>query len=89
MPLAVDLDDALAPTVKKLSLREGRKMGFEKSQRIVELNGRLEAFMQEHIYPCEHDCEEFTMNPDNLWQLPGWFDELRAREEGLWNLFLP
>ena len=66
-------------------------MGFEKSQRIVELNGRLEAFMQEHIYPCEHDYEEFTMNPDNLWQLPGWFDELRAdaREEGLWNLFLP
>ncbi len=91
MPLAVDLDDALVPTGKKLSLREGRKMGFEKSQRIVELNGRLEAFMQEHIYPRERDYEEFTMNPDNLWQLPGWFDELRAdaREEGLWNLFLP
>ena len=91
MPLAVDLDDALVPTGKKLSLREGRKMGFEKSHRIVELNGRLEAFMQEHIYPRERDYEEFTMNPDNLWQLPGWFDELRAEaeEEGLWNLFLP
>ena len=66
-------------------------MGFEKSQRVVELNARLEAFMQEHVYPREHDYEDFTMDPNNLWELPDWFDDLRAKAkaEGLWNLFLP
>ena len=50
-------------------------MGFEKSQRVVELNARLEAFMQEHVYPREHDYEDFTMDPNNLWELPDWFDD--------------
>ena len=45
-------------------------MGFELSERVVELDARLEAFMREHIYPREHDYEEFTLNPENLWQQP-------------------
>ena len=66
-------------------------MGFEVSEDIIALNARLEAFMQEHIYPREHDWEEFTLAPANLWQTPPWFDGLRdkAKEQGLWNLFLP
>ncbi len=66
-------------------------MGFEQTPRVIELNTRLEAFMREHIYPREHDFEEFTLDPANLWQTPDWFDELRAKakEAGLWNLFLP
>ncbi len=66
-------------------------MGFEQTPRVIELNMRLEAFMREHIYPREHDYEEFTLDPANLWQTPDWFDELRskAKEAGLWNLFLP
>jgi acyl-CoA dehydrogenase len=66
-------------------------MGFEPSKQVVELNERLEAFMQEHIYPREHEWDEFTLDQDNLWQVPDWFDELRdkAKEQGLWNLFLP
>jgi len=66
-------------------------MGFEQTPRVIELNTRLEAFMREHIYPREHDFEEFTLDPANLWQTPDWFDELRgkAKDAGLWNLFLP
>ena len=66
-------------------------MGFHPTERVLELNTRLEAFMREHIYPREHDWEEFTLNQDNLWQTPDWYDELRdkAKAEGLWNLFLP
>ncbi|AWZ00312.1 acyl-CoA dehydrogenase, short-chain specific [Rhodobiaceae bacterium] len=66
-------------------------MGFEQTPRVIELNTRLEDFMREHIYPREHDYEEFTLDPANLWQTPDWFDELRskAKEAGLWNLFLP
>ena len=33
-------------------------MGFEKSTRVMELNARLQAFIEEHIFPCEHDWEE-------------------------------
>lgn len=66
-------------------------MGFQKSEKIQDLNQRLEAFMQQHIYPREHDWDEFTLDQNNLWQVPEWFDELRekAKAEGLWNLFLP
>jgi len=66
-------------------------MGFEMSERVVELNARLGAFMREHIYPREHEWAEFTLQHDNQWQTPPWFFELqdKARAEGLWNLFLP
>ena len=33
-------------------------MGFEASEKVVELNARLQAFMEEHIYPREHDWDE-------------------------------
>jgi len=66
-------------------------MGFEQSTRVQELNAQLEAFMQEHIYPREHEWDEFTLDQNNLWKVPDWFDGLRAKakEQGLWNLFLP
>lgn len=66
-------------------------MGFEINETVSVLNARLEAFMAEHIYPREHDWSTWTLNQDNLWQTPPWFDELRelAKAEGLWNLFLP
>jgi acyl-CoA dehydrogenase len=66
-------------------------MGFHQSERVTELNARLQAFMEEHIYPREHAWDEFTQDQNNLWQFPDWFDGLRekARAEGLWNLFLP
>ena len=65
-------------------------MGFEVSEEVQALNAKLEAFMQEHVYPREKDMREFTLDQNNLWQTPPWFDELRelAKAEGLWNLFL-
>ena len=33
---------------------ENLTMGFALSERVVELNTRLEVFMEEHIYPKEH-----------------------------------
>ena len=66
-------------------------MGFAMSEKSQALNVKLEAFMQEHIYPREHDWQEFTLDHNNLWQVPPWFDGLRekAKAAGLWNLFLP
>ena len=37
-------------------------MGFEVSKKAKEINERLEAFMEEHIYPRERDYYEFTFN---------------------------
>ncbi|MEZ5568939.1 MAG: acyl-CoA dehydrogenase family protein [Halioglobus sp.] len=66
-------------------------MGFEHNERVAELNARIEAFMREHVYPREHDWDAWTLDQDNLWEVPPWYDELRARAraQGLWNLFLP
>ena len=66
-------------------------MGFELSARAEELNERLKVFMDEHIYPREHDLEEFTSDQNNLWQYPDWYQGLKdeAKKQGLWNLFLP
>ena len=65
-------------------------MGFEVSDKVRELNARLEAFMEEHIYPRENDWNEYTLEQDNQWQTPPWFFALQeqARDQGLWNLFL-
>lgn len=64
-------------------------MDFEPSARTKELLERLQAFMDEHVYPNEtlyH--EQVRANP---WTTPPIMDELKAkaREQGLWNLFLP
>jgi acyl-CoA dehydrogenase len=63
-------------------------MGFEISEKVQAINAQLEAFMQAHIFPREHDWNDFTLNPENLWQVPDWYDGLRdkAKQEGLWNL---
>jgi acyl-CoA dehydrogenase len=66
-------------------------MGFEVNEKVSLINAQLQAFMEAHIYPREHDWNTWTLNQDNLWQTPPWFDELRAKakDEGLWNLFQP
>ena len=66
-------------------------MSFQPTERALELDARLKAFMDEYVYPREHDWDAFTLDPDNLWQVPDWYDDIRAkaRDAGLWNLFLP
>lgn len=65
-------------------------MILEKSQRVLDLEERLTAFMEEHIYPNEarYYRESEDLGP---WAVQPVLDELKpkAREAGLWNLFLP
>src|SRR3954452_8056306 len=65
-------------------------MFYEQSQKITELKHRLESFMDRHVYPNE---ERFYKEAEGLgpWQVYPVVEELkpRAREAGLWNLFLP
>jgi acyl-CoA dehydrogenase len=65
-------------------------MVFGESERTADLRRRLEAFMDERIYPNEERffTESMELGPWAVWPV---VEELKplARAAGLWNLFLP
>jgi acyl-CoA dehydrogenase len=69
-------------------------MDFDYSDRCKDLQARLLAFMDEHIYPNEKAFkEEVDQNGanGNRWVPTELVERLKpiARQQGLWNLFLP
>src|SRR6267378_2227583 len=65
-------------------------MHFEHSEKAKELQRRVAAFMDEHIYPNEATYHRQIAEGDR-WQPVPIVEELKpkARAAGLWNLFLP
>jgi acyl-CoA dehydrogenase len=64
-------------------------MNFEVSEKTKELQNRLQAFMDSHVYPNEEKFQaEIALA---RWKPTRIVEELKAkaRHEGLWNLFLP
>jgi acyl-CoA dehydrogenase len=70
-------------------------MDFENSDRCKELQARLLAFMDEHIYPNEQafkqEVDRNGSERGNRWVPTELVERLKplARQQGLWNLFLP
>jgi acyl-CoA dehydrogenase len=69
-------------------------MDFAYSHKTQELQARLSSFMQEHVYPNEaRYSAEIAANTSSgrRWTPLSLIEELKpkAREQGLWNLFLP
>ncbi len=69
-------------------------MDFELSPKVRELQARVDAFMQQHVFPNERRfAEEVEANTRKgaRWTPTTIVEELKvkARAEGLWNLFLP
>jgi acyl-CoA dehydrogenase len=66
-------------------------MDFDPSPRCSEFKERLGAFMDEHVYPAEEVYERQLLESGDPHHQPAVMEELkaRAREAGLWNLFLP
>src|SRR3954453_20485999 len=67
-------------------------MDFSPSPRVEELRGRIDAFLDEHVYPVELEALKALdeeVRPGVPY--PRILVELRerAKAEGLWNLFLP
>jgi acyl-CoA dehydrogenase len=64
-------------------------MDFEFSRKVEDLQGRLQAFMEEHVYPNEQRFHDEIER--NRWSPTRIVEELKpkARAAGLWNLFLP
>src|SRR5262252_5585156 len=65
-------------------------MNFDFSDKVKSLQKKLQAFMDEHIYPNEQRFESEAEQGDR-WQPSRIIEELKpkARAAGLWNLFLP
>jgi len=67
-----------------------RVMNFENSARSQDLQTRVAAFMDQHVYPNESTFHHQIAEGDR-WQPTAIVEELKpkARAAGLWNLFLP
>src|SRR5512138_2226340 len=69
-------------------------MDFEHSDRVHELQARVRAFMDEHVYPSEEAFfaeVEHNRRGGDAWQPTRVVEDLKAkaRAAGLWNLWLP
>ena len=66
-------------------------MDFGHSERAQDFQGRLTAFMDEHVYPNERTYAEQLAAFEDRWSIPPIMEELKdkAKSAGLWNLFLP
>jgi acyl-CoA dehydrogenase len=66
-------------------------VNFDYSEKVLDLRARLEAFMEEHVYPNEKVFEEQLSAAESRWTVPPIMEKLKAeaKEAGLWNLFLP
>jgi acyl-CoA dehydrogenase len=66
-------------------------MDFQPSERCIEFQERLQAFMDEHVYPAEPVYERQMAESGDPHHQPQIMEELkvRARAAGLWNMFLP
>ena len=66
-------------------------MNFEYSEKSKELQHKLSAFIEEYIVPVEQEYIAYQSDPNNLWKRWPKTEELKqkAKDIGLWNLFLP
>jgi acyl-CoA dehydrogenase len=66
-------------------------LNFDHSEKVLELRARLEAFMDEFVYPNEKVFEEQLEAAESRWMVPPIMEDLKgeAKAAGLWNLFLP
>jgi acyl-CoA dehydrogenase len=66
-------------------------MNFEYTPKSIELQQKLSAFIEEHIVPIEAEYIAFQSEATNRWTRFPQIELLKqkAKEAGLWNLFLP
>ncbi len=70
----------------------GVVVSFFYSEKVKRLQNDLHTFMERYVYPNEHLYEsQLDQGSDRFASVPPIMEELKekAREQGLWNLFLP
>jgi acyl-CoA dehydrogenase len=70
---------------------KGADVDFEYSDKVKGLIAKLEAFMDEHVYPIEAERNDWVHREENRWKPWPGTERIKgkAKEAGLWNLFLP
>lgn len=65
-------------------------MNFDHSVKVQDLISKLSTFMDNEIYPLEQKYLDLVANNSDIWQTPELMEDLKtkAKEQGLWNLFL-
>lgn len=66
-------------------------MNFEYTDKSKSLQEKLKQFIADNVIPIENEVEDFHRDPANVWKKWSGLEALKekAKEEGLWNLFLP
>ncbi|HVB15593.1 MAG TPA: acyl-CoA dehydrogenase family protein [Stellaceae bacterium] len=66
-------------------------MDFEPSAKVKRLEGQVREFVEREVYPAEAVFERQLAEMPSRWHIPPVMEELKAkaRDAGLWNLFLP
>lgn len=66
-------------------------MVLEVSDKVRELQLRVEGFIEEHLIPFEEEINQSMESPEDRWRVPERIEQLKeyAKSEGLWNFFLP
>ncbi|MFJ7636818.1 acyl-CoA dehydrogenase family protein [Peribacillus sp. NPDC097206] len=66
-------------------------MNFEFSDKVKDLQHQVTEFMEQYVYPNETVYEQQLNEGTSRWEIPPIIEEMKikAKEKGLWNLFLP
>ncbi|RFU11755.1 acyl-CoA dehydrogenase [Rhodobacteraceae bacterium W635] len=66
-------------------------MDFEPTGKMQEIQARLTAFMEAHVYPAESTFARHFAKTKTPFRTPDFYEDLKqeARAAGLWNLFRP
>ncbi len=67
-------------------------MDFSYSEKVIYLQKKVTAFMNDYVYPNEKTYEDQLNNQESRWgEVPPVMEDLKkkAKAQGLWNLFLP
>ena len=66
-------------------------MNFDYSDKSIALQEELKSFLETHVHPIEKEVGLFHQNPENSWKRWPGLEALKqkAKEAGLWNVFLP
>ncbi len=66
-------------------------MNFDYTPKVQDLRERVQAFLDEYVYPNEAAYHDYLDEADSRWVVPPIMEELKtkAKNAGLWNLFLP
>lgn len=66
-------------------------MDFQHTDKVKALLQKLQDFMDINIYPIEQEVNTYNSNPKYLWTSHPSIEDLKdkAKQAGLWNLFLP